>query len=141
MIYFTKDASNCIDNLFYYPYVSGKHLDKATNDIKNILTHLTSLPQTSNIQKEKVQDIGTITYYSDSKNTIITSISWSSSLTKFYYVKSNFILITNDKNISSVHPVYYKIRLEPSFVCDNGFSVVSRKTKKRELFNFINKVL
>ena len=138
MIYFTQEGYKCIENLLYYPYTFGKHLPKAINDITNILLSLNTLPKSTKTYKYVIKGIGTIFYLFDSKDFLIKHISWSSVLTKFYYVKSNFITITTAPNITSTHPVYYKERTEDTFKCDNGYKVVSRTAGKRELFNFKN---
>ena len=70
----------------------------------------------------------------------IQFITWNTLLTNFYYKKSNFIVFTSSSDIASVHPALYTDRNEPSFVCDNGFKVVSRyvtiRGKRTEIFNF-----
>ena len=51
----------------------------------------------------------------------------------------SLFIIINSSNIASVHPALYTDRNEPSFMCDNGFKVVSRsvtiRSKRTEVIN------
>lgn len=82
--------------------------------------------------------IGYIEYITANNDVFIINISWSNTLTKLYYTKSNFITFTKDTNIPSVHPSMYKVRKEPQFRCDNGFQIVSRPYKGKHVFNLID---
>lgn len=142
MIFFSKDAEESFDKLLYYPYTIGKHLQKTISDVNNITSALSSLPivTTGVMTRRVIPNIGTITYLSTPTSCFIQYISWSTTLTRFYHVKSNFITFNSQGNIASVHPALYTDRNEPSFVCDNGFKVVSRyatiRGKRTEVFNF-----
>ena len=138
MLYLSKDAIDSINKLFYYPYTFGKHFERAAKDANAINTALSSLHAIIGTTKVTIPNIGTITYMSDGIDIRIVFISWDDMLTKFYYVKSNFITFTPKDNIPSVHPHYYKVRNEDGFKCDNGYKVVSRPYKGREVFNFID---
>ena len=140
MVYFSKDAEDSFNKLLYYPYTIGKHLGKAATDVKRIMDAFSLLPIGAHgvLSKRTIPNIGTITYYSTPTSHYIQFISWSNTLTKFYYVKSNFITFAAKDNIPSVHPYYYKVRNEDGFKCDNGYKVVSRLYKGREVFNFID---
>lgn len=143
MIFFSNDAQKSIDELLYYPYTLGRQLEKAVNDMRNIIYILETLPMNIRTTRTvRIPNIGTIRYGATSKNHFISSIKWSATLKRFYYRKSNFITITTAANIPSVHPSFYTERVEPSFKCTNDFKVVSRKiTNKGELtevFNFMN---
>ena len=142
MIFFSKDAEESFDKLLYYPYTIGKHLQKTISDVNNIMSALSSLPIVAPgvMTRRVIPNIGTITYLSTPTSYFIQYISWSTILTRFYYVKSNFITFNSQGNITSVHPALYADRNEPSFECDNGFKVVSRfvtvRGKRTEVFNF-----
>ena len=144
MLYYSEDAQKSLENLFYYPCTFGKNLQKALEDMKMIRGVLNALPlsPTRVMVRRFIRNIGTITYISSPSSCFIVCISWSSILTKFYYVKSNFIVFNSLGNIPSAHPSLYIDRNESYFKCDNGFVVVSRKQKVRgreiELFNFKN---
>lgn len=145
MIFFSNDAQKSIDELLYYPYTLGKKLEKAVNDMRNIMNALNSLPRSKNIgvpRTRRIPYIGIIEYTPTANSIFISSITWSATLKRFYYRKSNFITITKAANIPSVHPSFYKERVEPSFKCTNDFKVVSRKITNKggltEVFNFMN---
>lgn len=103
---------------------------------------LSSLPvvTTGVMARITIPNIGRITYMSTPTSYFIQNISWSTVLTNFYYRKSNFIVFNSQGNIASVHPALYTDRNEQSFICDNGFKVVSRyvtiRGKRTEVFNF-----
>ena len=140
MIYFTEDAQEKLDKLFYYPYIFGKYIDKANRDLQIIEQSLFHLPLNIGTHSVKIRGIGSFTYLCNGKDIFIQFISWTTSLTNFYYRKSNFIVFTSNSNITSAHPSLYSDRTESYFRCDNGFKVISRyvsiKGRKTELFNF-----
>ncbi len=138
MIYFTKEAQEKLDKLFYYPYVFGKHLDRANRDLQTIEMSLPHLPLRLGTHSVTIRGIGTFTYLCNGRDVFLQFITWSTILTRFYYIKSNFIVFTSHRNIASVHPSFYKDRNESYFKCDNGFKVVSRVYRKRMWFNFKN---
>ncbi len=106
------------------------------------MSALSSLPIVAPgvMTRRVIPNIGTITYLSAPTSYFIQYISWSIALTRFYYVKLNFITFNSQGNITSVHPALYTDRNEPSFECDNGFKVVSRfvtvRGKRTKVFNF-----
>lgn len=140
MIYFTQEAQEKLDKLFYYPYTFGKHLDKANRDLHSIEMSIPHLPLRIGTHSITIRGIGSFTYLCNGKDIFIQFITWSTLLTNFYYKKSNFIVFTSSSNILSTHPSLYIDRKENYFHCDNGFSVVSRyvniRGKKTEVFNF-----
>ena len=140
MIFFSKDVEDSFNTLLYYPYTIGAHLDKTSIDVRNIMNEFSSLPigRHGATLTRTIPNIGTITYLFTSSSYFIQSITWSPTLTRFYYVKSHFITFTKDRNIPSDHPNKYKMRTEDSFKCDNGFKVISRKYRGMELFNFMD---
>lgn len=138
MIYLYKDAQKSIDNLCYYPFTFGRHLNSINDTLKNIMQALNGLRPTHKWTNTTIPHIGKITYFTKNGNVYVKQILWSPTLTRFYYVKSHFITFTKDRNIPSDHPSKYKMRTEDSFKCDNGFKVISRKYRGMELFNFMN---
>ena len=121
MIYFTQEAQEKLDKLFCYPYTFGKYLDMANRDLQTIETSLLYLPIRIGVHSVTIRGVGSFTYLCNGKDVFIQFITWSTTLTRFYYIKSNFIRFNSQENISSVHPALYTDRNEPSFVCDNGF--------------------
>ena len=140
MIFLSKDAEDSLDKLLYYPYTIGRHLSRAINDVNNIMNVLNTLPTAALgvIMRRTIPNVGTITYLTTHTSLFIQYISWSTVLTRFYYVKSNFIVFNTQGNIPSVHPALYLDRTETYFKCDNGFKVVSRKYRGKDVFNFKN---
>lgn len=136
MICLSPKAYNCIETLFYYPYTIGAHLDKAVSDTNTIESIISSLTYVTGVHSVTIRNIGTISYISNGTVVIIQDISWSPTLTRFYYVKSNFITFSSQGNVPSVHPSMYTDRDERHFMCDNGYKVVSRKFRGKEYFNF-----
>ena len=135
MICISPKAYNCIETLFYYPYTIGIHLDKAVTDINTIETVISSLTYAIGVHSVVIRNIGTILYTSNGTIVIIQDIRWSPILTRFYYVKSNFITFSSQGNVPSVHPSMYTYRNERRFMCDNGYKVVSRNFRGKEYFN------
>ena len=136
MIYFTQEAKEKLDKLFYYPYTFGKHLEKANKDLRIIETSIPHLPLRLGTHNVSLRGIGSFTYVCNGRDIFLQFISWSTVLTKFYYRKSNFIIFTSKGNIPSTHPSLYIDRTESYFQCDNGFKVVSRKYESKNVFNF-----
>ncbi len=138
MIYLSKDVENSIDNLFYYPYTIGVHLQKTALDLRNIISALRTLFATKpNVSiRKQIQGVGKVTYMYTHNVYLIKSIEWCSSLTQFYYKKSNFITFNSKGNIASVHPSFYKEIQDSFFLCDNNYKVVSRAYNGRVVYNF-----
>lgn len=138
MIFLTNEVKESIENLFYYPYVSGRHLDKVAIVLSRFRSEISNIIYRAGTSFYHISGIGTIGYTSDGRDVCIHSISWNAALTRFYYRKANFITFTSAGNIPSAHPALYTERNEDFFKCDNGFKVISRGYRGRELFNFKN---
>ncbi len=67
---------------------------------------------------------------------IILQFNWNSPTQTFFYTKSNFITHTSAGNIPSAHPSFYQDKKEHGFECDNGYTIVSRKYRGKDVFNF-----
>ena len=138
MIYLSKEVIDNIDNLFYYPYTIGFHLQKSILDLRNIFNALQTLPTTKPnvITRKQIQGVGVVTYMYTHNGFLIKFIEWNSSLKKFYYTKSNFITFNSKGNIASTHPSFYKERKDAFFLCDNGYVVVCRSHNGQVVYNF-----
>ena len=138
MVKYSKDAQKSIDDLFYFPYTFGKHLDKAVQERKLIADKIENIKYIIGVHSILVSGVGNVQYTFDGKTAGIIKIDWCRALRSFYYNKSNFATFTSAGNIVSAHPALYTDCAEDSFKCDNGFQVVSRTYRGKEVFNFKN---
>lgn len=138
MVRLEATAQKAFENLCYYPFTTGKHLERTIADINDIQRELEGLEDAPTPIKIPIPNVGKVSYFTANGNIYVLNIQWNTTLMGFYYNRANFITFTRSRNIRSVHPSRYQVRYESNFRCDNGFQVVSRKSGRREVFNFIN---
>lgn len=144
MIFFSNAAKDSIEKLFKFPYTLGTQLQRYAKDMGDIMNAISSLPLNTfgAVITNSIPNIGSIKYAASSTNHFVIDIDWSTTLTRFYSNKSNFITFTSAANIPSAPPSYYKEEFGSSFRCTNDFKVVKRKVRingKWEIvYNFMN---